>query len=86
MRCLAFCYSMNPTHLGPLTGYKMVLLKDSFLRPNTARSQRMTFSKIQKWLTLLGVRDSAQFNTARSFGGEIFVFAGLSLPGLKMKI
>ena len=67
MRCLAFCYSMNPTHLGPLTGYKMVLLKDSFLRPNTARSQRMTFSKIKKWLTLLGVRDSAQFNTARSF-------------------
>ena len=67
MRCLAFCYSMNPTHLGPLTGYKMVLLKDSFLRPNTARSQRMTFSKIQKWLTLLGVRDSAQANTAWSF-------------------
>ena len=46
---------------------------------NTAQSQQKSFPKIQKCLTL-GNSDSAQANTAQSFAGNNFVFAGLALP------
>ena len=59
------------------------------------RVRKLKCPKIQNCLTLCGVglrevwncakSDSAQYHTAWSFAGNNFVFAGLSLPSMRIK-